>query len=78
MTIGELDRLLEQTIRSQGNTVQTRNWEDPEPSKMSKIVFRKDAGAERDRQIVEGVLQEIMENRGVSREEAERILNNPF
>src|SRR5690625_4908978 len=33
---------------------------------------------ERDQQIIEDVIQDIMKNRGVSREEAEQILANPF
>lgn len=32
----------------------------------------------RDRELVEDTILEIMENRGVNREEAERIFNNPF
>ncbi len=49
-----------------------------EATKTSRIYFEKDLAAQRDREIIEGVIQEIMTNRGVSREQAEAILSNPL
>ena len=44
----------------------------------SRVIFKKDAQKERDLAIKEEAIQEIMDNRKVSREEAEAIMNNPF
>ena len=44
----------------------------------SRIIFRPGSKAERDSAIREQALLEIMENRGISRAEAEIILADPF
>ncbi len=84
MTIKEIEQSIDAAFAKAGIMRATNQDEDqedlndPEPMEMSRILFRKDPAAERDNQIIEEVLQEIMDGRGVSREEAERILSNPW
>ena len=49
-----------------------------EPRIHSKIIFKKDMAKKRDMEFKEQIIQEIMENRKVSREEAVGILANPW
>ncbi len=49
-----------------------------EPRTHSKIILKKDMAKNRDMEFKEQIIQEIMENRKVSREEAARILANPW
>jgi len=78
MTISEAQALISKSLSRDGHTEQIAKPTGEEATKTSRIYFEKDLAAQRDREIIEEVIQEIMTNRGVSREEAERILNNPW
>lgn len=49
-----------------------------EPNIRSKIIFKKDVARERDLEVKEQIIKEIMDHRKVSREEAVRIMSNPW
>jgi uncharacterized protein YbcI len=85
MTISEMRADLVKHLSKDGIARRTDTEKKPttsqtgeEATKTSRITFVKDLAAQRDREIIKEVIQEIMTNRRVSREEAERILNNPF
>ncbi len=86
MTISEARASLSKNLSGDGFTERIAKPTEGEATKTSRIYFVKDLAeppteqteaekaAQRDREIIEEVLQEIMTNRGVSREEAEIIL----
>ena len=74
MTISEVQADLSKHLSRGGITEQIAKPTEEEATKTSRIYFKKDLAAQRDREIIEEVIQEIMTNRGVSREEAEVIL----
>ncbi len=78
MTIKEMTELIQKSLSKDGFTRRIAKPTGEEATKISRITFGKDLAAQRDREIIEEVIQEIMTNRGVSREEAEGILNNPL
>ncbi len=78
MTISEARASLSKNLSGDGFTRRIAKPTGEEATKTSRITFGKDLAAQRDREIIEEVIQEIMTNRGVSREEAEGILNNPL
>ena len=61
-----------------GFKVLTQPKRGEEPTEKSRIIFKKDTAKERDLAIREQVIQEMMERRGITREEALKILANPF
>lgn len=65
-------------ILAKHGIMRRRRPEEEGTSQESRLIFKKDMREARDLAIREEVIQEIMDNRGVSREEAERIMNNPM
>ena len=61
-----------------GFTNRTTKTQGQEPRSQSKIIFKKDMAKNRDMEFKEQIIKEIIENRKVSREEAVRILANPW
>lgn len=61
-----------------GSTPLTQKETGGEHTIQSRIIFKRDIQKERDLAIRDELLLEIMENRNVNREEAIRILDNPF
>ncbi len=78
MTISETREFLLKGLLKDGFTRRIAKPTEEEVTKTSRVYFAKDLAAQRDREIIEEVIQEIITNRGVSREEAEGILNNPL
>lgn len=74
LTISAAIRILSE----HGIKVQTPKKQEGAHTTASKIIFRKDLQRQRDLEIREQVIQEIMENRGISKEEALKIMANPF
>lgn len=67
-----------QNLSKLGITVQIPNETEEERMNRSRIIFKRATQKERDLAIRDELLLEIMENRNVNREEAIRILDNPF
>src|SRR5690625_2033309 len=93
MTLEEFRAISERNSKEVGVTSRIVFPGEEEPTSKATITFVKDCSKlknlnpafkpksgrnERDQQIIEDVIQDIMKNRGVSREEAEQILANPF
>ncbi len=85
MTFKEIERITDEIAAKLGNTIRTVSRDEEERSNKIEIKFVKGSGGQqkfqrnqRDQQIIEDVILEIMEDRGVNREEAEKILSNPF
>ncbi len=68
----------EEILSKHGFMLRTTKTQGQEPSNQSRVIFKQDTGRSRDLEIKEQALSEIMENRKVSREQAEAILSNPF
>jgi len=67
-----------QAALDRGFTQRTAKTQGQELTSQSKIIFRKDMNRSRDMEIREQTLKEIMDNRKVSRKEAEMILADPM
>ncbi len=69
---------MDEILSKHGIMPLTTKTQGQEPSNQSRGIFKQDTGRNRDLAIKEQALSEIMENRKVSREQAEAILSNPF